>query len=887
MKKLDIFYFSSTHWDREWYQDFQGFRYRLVNLVDNLMNLIDSDPDYKTFHFDGQTVVLEDYCEIRPEKKEKLKSLINEGKILVGPWYVMPDEFLVSGESLIRNLMKGHQVAKEWGVEPWKYGYVCDIFGHIAQMPQIFNGFDIKYSCLGRGTSEGTPYYFNWKSPDGSDCTNFTLHESHGYGMFTYNYEKEADQSINNPKVVANIKEFIDSEIERANAPVIVLMDGLDHREAAIYTTDYIKKIAEMYPEANVHHIDLTEQGKLLDAYKASLPTIEGELSNTAKVSHSYLSQIINTLSSHYPLKQRNDRCQNTLEKVVEPSAVLADFEDVKLNRSYVKHAYEYLIKNHPHDSICGCSIDQVHKDMLYRFDQVDEISNVFSGDYLDKTFRKGIKTEGGKYYNMLTLQNYLPYDVDKTFTVDLHFLSDYGSRYSEIGYCEEKNAFRIFDAEGNEIPYELISVERGLRKHPYNYAAIIIYDNHRISFRAKIPALAKADFRIVPSDEATRYLRKLKSGADYVENDYIRVDIQQNGSLKLTDKKTGKEYSNLGYLVDDSEIGDGWFHVGTVNDEKVSTVGGNCTISKVEDGPDRCVFKVTRNLTVPASIVETPYAKKRSDETVTLKFESFVGLSSENRYADVKMSFDNLAKDHRIKLRVPTGINSDKFFAGQAFYCQERKVGPEYDKESWKELHFEYPTNGIVGKRDDKGNGIAFVTAEGIHECDSFDDAEGTIGVTMFRGFRKTVFTNGETFGQHNEKITHSYALAPLDKNVSYSDLLKIQDSLAIDVPANLSAVEENEMPKTYESAIRVSGKDVATSVIKCAETGVKGEIIVRVFNASGNATKGELTCAKEIKKAELVNLNEEFVEDLKANGKNLKFNLTPWKIATFKLYF
>ena len=114
MKKFDIFYFSSTHWDREWYQDFQSYRYRLVKLVDKLLDLFDKDPEYKTFHFDGQTVVLEDYSEIRPECKERLKTLISEGKILVGPWYVMPDEFLVSGESLIRNLMQGHALGTDF-----------------------------------------------------------------------------------------------------------------------------------------------------------------------------------------------------------------------------------------------------------------------------------------------------------------------------------------------------------------------------------------------------------------------------------------------------------------------------------------------------------------------------------------------------------------------------------------------------------------------------------------------------------------------------------------------------------------------------------------------------------------------------------------------------
>ena len=133
MKKIDIFYFSGTHWDREWYQDFQGFRYRLVDMVNYLLDLLERDKDYKTFHFDGQTIVLDDFLEICPERREELASRIREGKILIGPWYVMPDEFLVSGESLIRNLMIGHKISSSYGVEPWKFGYVCDCFGHTAQ----------------------------------------------------------------------------------------------------------------------------------------------------------------------------------------------------------------------------------------------------------------------------------------------------------------------------------------------------------------------------------------------------------------------------------------------------------------------------------------------------------------------------------------------------------------------------------------------------------------------------------------------------------------------------------------------------------------------------------------------------------------------------------
>ena len=128
---MKIYYYSGTHWDREWYRTFQGFRKCLVDMVDELIEYLETNAEYGVFHFDGQTIVLEDYLEIRPEMRERLTALIRDGRIVVGPWYNMPDEFLVSGESIIRNLMTGHKIAKEYGVRPWKFGYVCDCFGHI------------------------------------------------------------------------------------------------------------------------------------------------------------------------------------------------------------------------------------------------------------------------------------------------------------------------------------------------------------------------------------------------------------------------------------------------------------------------------------------------------------------------------------------------------------------------------------------------------------------------------------------------------------------------------------------------------------------------------------------------------------------------------------
>ena len=182
-RRLQIHYVPSTHWDREWYLPFQGFRYKLVKVVDTLIDILEADPRYQRFVFDGQTVALADYLEIKPENRPRLEALLRSGRILVGPWYTMPDERILSGESLIRNLLRGFADARRFGAEPMRYGYVCDIFGHIAQMPQIFAGMGIAHALVWRGTNQSVhPAHMIWRAPDGSDVLTFRLDDDGSYG---------------------------------------------------------------------------------------------------------------------------------------------------------------------------------------------------------------------------------------------------------------------------------------------------------------------------------------------------------------------------------------------------------------------------------------------------------------------------------------------------------------------------------------------------------------------------------------------------------------------------------------------------------------------------------------------------------------------------------
>ncbi len=453
-----IYLFSGTHWDREWYQTYQGFRFRLVEMLDHLVDYFESHDGKSVFHMDGQTIVLEDYAGINPDGYERLKKLIEQGRIFIGPWYCMPDEFLVSGEALIRNLIRGGQICRSVGAEPWKCGYVCDTFGHISQLPQIFRGFGIHSSVLGRGTNEHTtPSVFVWVSPDGSSVDTFKLPDSNGYGCFTGDvcgqrvarFWLRADDKAFEEKAASHIAH----EKARTNVPFIVLWDALDHEPFHEETQDYVKKLQEMYPD------DTVLQTNLLDALnhipdRSVLPHRTGELTEPGKnLKANYVQVLTHVLSAHQLIKARNDRCQALLEKRLEPAMLIFRYFGFRPTDEYRKTAWKYLLRNHPHDSICGCSIAQVHKDMIYRFDQVAEIYDELMEEGTWK-ISDCIKFAGGDESH-LTVMNTDPRGYSGLVELDIPFNQNYAKWHEPVGY-EDIAAFRLYDRNGTEIPYAI-----------------------------------------------------------------------------------------------------------------------------------------------------------------------------------------------------------------------------------------------------------------------------------------------------------------------------------------------------------------------------------------------------------------------------------------------
>ena len=244
-KKFVAVVVPETHWDRAWYMTFQEFRIKLVALVDNLLKILMKDSRYKCFTFDGQTIVLEDYLEIYPEREEELKKLISSGRILVGPWYVLPDEFLVSGEALIRNLMLGHEAGRRFG-KVMKVGYLPDPFGHISQMPQILQGFGIDSFIFMRGmpqTDLGTE--FIWEAPDG-ETSVLAVFQIEGYcngSLLGYPvvWGDKSRYRFDIESALKQITEQVEKLSSESNSSYLLLNNGCDHIEAQPEIPDIIE----------------------------------------------------------------------------------------------------------------------------------------------------------------------------------------------------------------------------------------------------------------------------------------------------------------------------------------------------------------------------------------------------------------------------------------------------------------------------------------------------------------------------------------------------------------------------------------------------------------------------------------------------------------------
>jgi alpha-mannosidase len=450
---------SHTHWDREWYLPFQKFRFKLVRLIDRLLDILDNNPDYAFFMLDGQTIVLEDYLEIRPERAADLKRYISSGRVLVGPWYILPDQFLVSGEAHIQNLLRGLKIAAEFG-DPMKVGYIPDPFGHISQMPQILQGAGIDSAVFWRGVGPKiNQIEFIWEAPDGSAVDAIHLPNGYNTGL-AFNAGPEAAL-----RQIETVRSFL---INKAASGYVLFMNGDDHVEPNGNLPQTIRAVQEKLDAKGQHfefkHGTLPEFFRLVRGTgvysRPETPRHKGEFRD------SQLAHLLpGVLSARMWIKQWNAKIENMLEREAGPllawgsslpnNLPIPDYDPASL-RGHYQTAWKYLLQNHPHDSICGCSVDQVHEEMKTRFAWAEQIAEDL------------ITTEQRHLAANINTSAVIEKSGDPEKAVPVVVFNSTAQNRSEIAVApvvtkEALEDFVVVDEDGTLLPHKVVQQEREL----------------------------------------------------------------------------------------------------------------------------------------------------------------------------------------------------------------------------------------------------------------------------------------------------------------------------------------------------------------------------------------------------------------------------------------
>ena len=357
------FVIPHTHWDREWYERFEGYRARLVPMVSRLLDILERDAEFRSFTFDGQTIAIQDYLEKRPADRPRVEALVKAERLFIGPWHVLADLLLVSGESILRNLQEGLRSAGELG-RASRVAYVADPFGHPAQLPQILRAFGYDTYVFARGMGdqgESVGSEFWWEAPSGDRVRAAHLVDHYSNALSLVGLPDE-DPAALRRRVRAKTTRILDRLTPYANGDALLLMVGDDHVDAYARLPEAVREMRQVFRNVDARIASLEE-------FAAAMPPLEHEV-NGEIVSGRYRPILRGVNSTRVWIKQENVACERLLLEWCEPLDALTGGR----SRDELRILWRMLLQNHAHDSICGCSIDAVHDiDMAPRFAFVRE----------------------------------------------------------------------------------------------------------------------------------------------------------------------------------------------------------------------------------------------------------------------------------------------------------------------------------------------------------------------------------------------------------------------------------------------------------------------------------------------------------------------------------
>jgi mannosylglycerate hydrolase len=858
-----------THWDREWHSPFSTMRFHLVGLLDELMSVLEGEPELPAFLLDGQAVLLEDYLEVRPDQRERLTSLVRAGRLRPGPFYVQPDEFLVSGESIVRNVLLGLEAASSCG-GTMREGYLPDTFGHVHQLPQVLRGFGIPtfFAMRGLGTDlERLGSEFWWESPDGSRVRAHALVESYSNAAVLTGTPETTRLHHGTLVRYDSLQELLERLSRWSHTGVLLLLNGGDHLRVQ---GDLPRLVGSLDDGLDLNLVlgTLEDYRRAVEARPDDLATHRGEL--RAGRYHDVFEDVTSTRTY---LKRWNDDAETALLVAAERLDAVMTLLTGRSHRDHLRGAWRELLKNHAHDSITGCSVDVVHEEMRGRFLQASQVAEVVAEDCLRRlTTTVALPTAEDEV--PLVVVNPSPWQ--RTGAVRVGVLADLHPPLGQrrFGWRQEDQVswshYALLDDEGRTVPFTVgereLGVEDVLDRRKELWRDVV----HFVAW--DVPPLGWRTFRLVPRDRATvNPSPESRTGEDHVgraalENEHLRVVVADDGTLEITDKHTGVTAQGLGELIDEGDAGDE-YNAAPLADGVVRSTD---LVWEVLAGQEPHAVQLKGELLLPESRSEEP--QQRAGSLVPCPATVRVTLPPGARFVRLDMTMLNRARDHRLRARFPfpraLAEPEGCVLAESAFGAVNRGADAP-DATGWKER----PAGSFAMRRfvavEDAPTGWAVLT-HGLHEYARAGD--GALLVTLLRAVGQLsrddiparphpagppIATPGaQCLGE--QRMT--YALMPFSSRDGHGTLFRAAEELCAPLlaraqqpPTLTGAAEDRLLP---ESFLRVEPAAVVLTAFKAAAH--DDGVVARVVNTGDQPVEARLTSGLAIVSAGCVGLDE-----------------------------
>jgi alpha-mannosidase len=696
---------SHTHWDREWYAPFQTYRVKLVHLLDDLLDLLESDPSYRRFLLDGQTTVLDDYLEVRPGAAPRLAALVQAGRVQIGPWMVLMDEYMVSGETIVRDLQLGLARAQELG-GAMAVGYLPDMFGHVAQMPQLLRLAGLEHAVVWRGVPAAIDTTgFWWESPDGS-----RVRAEYLYGSYSNGRDIPDDWE----QLVGRARGY---ELELGNALLpgggMLLMNGSDH----LLPQPWLGRVVD---DANGKQSDYRFTITSLPEYLAGqptdgLPTWVGELRSGARA-----NVLMGVASNRVDVHQAAARAERSVEHLAEPLSALHLPPD-RYPDALLGVAWRNLVLDSAHDSACACSNDEVVEAVRVRYQEARHIGEALTDDALTAlamqvdappgstivasstpAARDGMVVirlaDGGPVHVVAldgapcpsqVLSRSIGTGLDTTVTgTKIRWVVEMmrgpelaGARVARVERRDRPDGvveLTFHNAGPGEDPVDLDPTRDELLRLGDTGATMRIVQRHapvrELAFVARdVPGFGWRTYRVADGDGPPTVVR---ADGHTLANEHVTAVVDpDDGTLTLT--ADGVTVTGANRYVDGGDGGDTYNSPPTT--DRLVDHPTEVTVEVLDAGPVRGRLLVTAHYDWPAAAVGDERAcTRRTDDTVTVTVRTTLELRSGERFLRVHVDFDNRARDHRLRTHVPLPAPVDGSDAECAFAVVRRGLTAE-----------------------------------------------------------------------------------------------------------------------------------------------------------------------------------------------------------------